>query len=212
MQKGKFITFEGLDGCGKSTQIEIAKDWLRDNGYTVIKSREPGGTHIGKEIRKILLNPAHSELKPESELLLYLADRIQNLNETILPAKSAGKIVLCDRSHDSTVAYQGFGRGLDLEVLEPIIENYIKPYSPDFTILLTISPETVFKRLKKRKENFKIDRLDQESFSFFERVSKGFEAIAFSETERIICIDGEQKIDTIHKEIIDVLKIKLKIL
>ena len=144
-------------------------------------------------------------------MLLYLADRIQNLHESILPAKSAGNIVLCDRSHDSTIAYQGYGRGLNLGVLETIIANYILPYSPDFTILLTISPETVFKRLKKRKENLKTDRLDQESMSFFEKVSNGFEAIASENKERIICINGEQKIEAIHKEIIDILKLKLKI-
>jgi len=211
MQIGKFITFEGLDGCGKSTQLEIAKGWLKDKGFSVIKSREPGGTNIGKEIRSILLNPDHKELNPESELLLYLADRIQNLRESILPAKSAGNIVLCDRSHDSTIAYQGYGRGLDLKVLESIIINYIRPYTPDFTILLTISPETVFKRLKKRKKHLQTDRLDQESLSFFERVSIGFQAIASSEKERIICINGEQKIEDIHKEIIDVLKLRLKI-
>ena len=211
MQRGKFITFEGLDGCGKSTQLDIAKGWLKDKGFSVIKSREPGGTSIGKEIRSILLNPNHKGLNPESELLLYLADRIQNLHESILPAKSAGNIVLCDRSHDSTIAYQGYGRGLDLEVLESIINNYIRPYSPDFTILLTISPETVFKRLKKRKENLKTDRLDQESLSFFERVSKGFQTIASSEKERIFSINGEQKIEDIHKEIIDLLRLKLKI-
>jgi len=211
MQRGKFITFEGLDGCGKSTQLEIAKKWLKRKGFSVITSREPGGTSVGKEIRKILLNPNHKGLNSKSELLLYLADRIQNLHESILPAKSAGKIVLCDRSHDSTIAYQGFGRGLDLDVLESIIENYIRPYTPDFTILLTISPETVFKRLKKRKENLKTDRLDQESLSFFEKVSKGFQTIASSEKERIICINGEQKIEEIHKEIIEFLMLKLKI-
>ena len=211
MQRGKFITFEGLDGCGKSTQLEMAKEWLKDKGFSVIKSREPGGTSIGQEIRRILLNPNHKELNPESELLLYLADRIQNLHESILPAKSAGNIVLCDRSHDSTIAYQGYGRGLDLDVLEPIIGTYIKPYTPDFTLLLTISPETVFKRLKKRKENLKTDRLDQESLSFFEKVSKGFLAIASSEKERIFCINGEQKIEDIHKDIINLLSLKLNI-
>tara|TARA_Y100001970_G_scaffold294006_1_gene445731 strand:- start:162 stop:800 length:639 start_codon:yes stop_codon:yes gene_type:complete len=211
MSKGKFITFEGLDGSGKSTQLEIAKKWLEDKGFATLKSREPGGTKIGNEIRKILLHPNHVELKPECELLLYLSDRIQNLHESILPAKADGKIVLCDRSHDSTVAYQGFGRGINLEVFDSIVKRYINPYSPDFTILLTISPEVVFKRLKKRKENFQTDRLDRESLSFFEKVSDGFKTIASSEKERIFCIDGEQDIENIHKEIITILRQKLQI-
>ncbi len=150
MQKGKFITFEGLDGSGKSTQLDLTKNWLKDNGFSILISREPGGTKIGSEIRNILLNPRHKNLNPESELLLYLADRVQNLSESILPAKSEGKIVLCDRSHDSTVAYQGYGRGIDLDVFESIYSQYVKPYKPDFTILLNISPESVFKRLKER--------------------------------------------------------------
>ena len=104
MQSGKLITFEGLDGCGKSTQLEKAKKWLTLQGCKVLKTQQPGGTRIGKQIRNILLNPEHKELHPESELLLYLSDRIQNLTETILPAKAEGKIVLCDRFHDSTVA------------------------------------------------------------------------------------------------------------
>ena len=158
MNKGKFITFEGLDGCGKSTQLETTKKWLEDKGFSVLKSREPGGTRIGKEIRSILLNPEHEELCPESELLLYLSDRIQHLHESILPAKSLGKIVLCDRSHDSTIAYQGFGRGLDLSVLDSIVAYSINPYAPDFTILLNISPETVLKRLEKRQRNSQKDQ------------------------------------------------------
>ena len=123
MDSGKLITFEGLDGCGKSTQLEKATDWLKVQGYSVLKTRQPGGTVIGQQIRSILLNPEHEELQPESELLLYLADRIQHLQDSILPAKAAGKIVLCDRFHDSTVAYQGYGRGLNLNSIESIVEH-----------------------------------------------------------------------------------------
>jgi len=140
MDSGKLITFEGLDGCGKSTQLEKATDWLNAQGYSVLKTRQPGGTIIGQQIRSILLNPEHIELQPESELLLYLADRIQHLQELILPAKTAGKIVLCDRFHDSTVAYQGYGRGLNLNSIESIVAHCIKPYAPDLNILLNISP------------------------------------------------------------------------
>jgi len=211
MHKGKLITFEGLDGCGKSTQLGLTKNWLKGLGLSVLISREPGGTKIGKQIRSILLNPEHKELIPESELLLYLADRIQNLQEFILPAKTEGRIVLCDRSHDSTIAYQGYGRGLNLSIIESIVTNCIEPYAPDFTILLKISPETVAKRLEKRQKGLEKDRLDLESLSFFERVSQGFESLAYSEPKRFVCIDGENEIEIVHKEIIKILIQRLHI-
>ncbi len=211
MYSGKLITFEGLDGCGKSTQLEKTKDWLNNQGYTVLKTREPGGTVIGQQIRSILLNPEHEELQPESELLLYLADRIQHLQESILPEIAAGKIVLCDRFHDSTVAYQGYGRGLDLISIESIVEHCIKPYAPDLTILLNISPETVAARLNRRQEHAEKDRLDSESLSFFTRVAQGFEELSAAEPERFVCLNGEQEIEVIHQEIIDAFQQRLRI-
>ena len=211
MDSGKLITFEGLDGCGKSTQQEKATDWLKVQGYSVLKTRQPGGTVIGQQIRDILLNPEHEELQPESELLLYLADRIQHLQDSILPAKAAGKIVLCDRFHDSTVAYQGYGRGLNLNSIESIVEHCIKPYSPDLTILLNISPETIASRLERRQEHVEKDRLDLESLSFFKRVAQGFQELAEAEPERFVCINGEQEIELIHQEIINILQQRLQL-
>mgnify|MGYP000456951183 CR=1 FL=1 len=211
MHSGKLITFEGLDGCGKSTQLEKANDWLSEKGFTVQTTREPGGTVIGLQIRNILLNPEHEELQPESELLLYLADRIQHLQESILPEIAAGKIVLCDRFHDSTVAYQGYGRGLDLISIESIVEHCIKPYAPDLTILLNISPETVAARLNRRQEHAEKDRLDSESLSFFTRVAQGFEELSAAEPERFVCLNGEQEIEVIHQEIIDAFQQRLRI-
>ena len=211
MDSGKLITFEGLDGCGKSTQLEKAAKWLSAQGYSVIKTRQPGGTVIGQQIRSILLNPKHEELQPESELLLYLADRIQHLQDSILPAKNDGKIVLCDRFHDSTVAYQGYGRGLNLNSIESIVAHCIKPYPPDLTILLNISPETVASRLERRQEHTEKDRLDLESLSFFKRVTRGFQELAAAETERFVCINGEQDIELIHQEIVNILKQRLKL-
>ncbi|MBL4824654.1 MAG: dTMP kinase [SAR324 cluster bacterium] len=211
MHSGKLITFEGLDGCGKSTQLEKANDWLSEKGFTVQTTREPGGTVIGQQIRNILLNPEHEELQPESELLLYLADRIQHLQESILPEIAAGKIVLCDRFHDSTVAYQGYGRGLDLISIESIVEHCIKPYAPDLTILLNISPETVAARLNRRQEHAEKDRLDSESLSFFTRVAQGFEELSAAEPERFVCLNGEQEIEVIHQEIIDAFQQRLRI-
>jgi dTMP kinase len=211
MDSGKLITFEGLDGCGKSTQLEKATDWLKVQGYSVLKTRQPGGTVIGQQIRSILLNPEHEELQPESELLLYLADRIQHLQDSILPAKAAGKIVLCDRFHDSTVAYQGYGRGLNLNSIESIVEHCIKPYSPDLTILLNIAPETVDSRLERRQEHVEKDRLDLESLSFFKRVAQGFQELSAAEPERFVCINGEQEIELIHQEIINILQQRLQL-
>ena len=211
MQSGKLITFEGLDGWGKSTQLEKATKWLTLQGCEVFKTQQPGGTRIGKQIRNILLNPDHNELHPESELLLYLSDRIQHLTETILPAKAEGKIVLCDRFHDSTVAYQGFGRGLNLENIESIITYSIKPYSPDLTFLITISPETIVDRLDQRKEYSARDRIDIESKNFFARVAKGYQKLASADSERFVCLDGEQEIEVIHQQVISELQNRFSI-
>ena len=211
MQSGKLITFEGLDGCGKSTQLEKAKKWLTLQGCKVLKTQQPGGTRIGKQIRNILLNPEHKELHPESELLLYLSDRIQHLTETILPAKAEGKIVLCDRFHDSTVAYQGHGRGLNLKSIKSIITYSIKPYTPDLTFLLTISPSTVVDRLDQRKEQSAKDRLDIEPCNFFERAAKGYQELASADPARFVCLNGEHEIEVIHQQIISVLQDRFKI-
>ena len=206
MHSGRLITFEGLDGCGKTTQLEKAKDWLTEQGYDVLKTRQPGGTKIGQQIRRILLDPKHEELQPESELLLYLSDRIQHIQETIIPAKATGKIVLCDRFHDSTVAYQGYGRGLNLNSIESVVAHCIKPYDPDLTILLNISPETVPLRLEQREDYAEKDRLDLESLNFFKKTAQGFQVLAAAETERYVCLNGEQDIDVIHQEIVAVLQ------
>ena len=206
MHSGRLITFEGLDGCGKTTQLEKAKDWLTEQGYDVLKTRQPGGTKIGRQIRSILLDPEHEELQPESELLLYLSDRIQHIQETIIPAKATGKIVLCDRFHDSTVAYQGYGRGLNLNSIESVVAHCIKPYDPDLTILLNISPETVTLRLEQREEYAEKDRLDLESLNFFKKTAQGFQVLAAAEAERYVCLNGEQDIEVIHQEIVAVLQ------
>ena len=206
MHSGRLITFEGLDGCGKTTQLEKAKDRLTEQGYDVLKTRQPGGTKIGRKIRSILLDPEHEELQPESELLLYLSDRIQHIQETIIPAKATGKIVLCDRFHDSTVAYQGYGRGLNLNSIESVVAHCIKPYDPDLTILLNISPETVPLRLEQRVEYAEKDRLDSESLNFFKKTAQGFQVLAAADTKRYVCLNGEQDIEVIHQEIITILQ------
>ena len=134
-----------------------------------------------------------------------------SLKETILPAKAEGKMVLCDRFHDSTVAYQGYGRGLNLKNIESIITHSIKPYTPDLTFLLTISPKTVVDRLDQRKEESAKDRLDIESSKFFERTAKGYKELASAEPERFVCLDGEQEIEVIHQQIISLLQDRFSI-
>ena len=211
MKPGTFITFEGIDGCGKTTQIQLARTFLEKQGNQVVTTLEPGGTDIGIQIRKILLNQKNQSLVQESEMLLYLADRIQHLKEVILPALEKGNLVLCDRFHDSTVAYQGYGRGLNLKSIESIITYSIKPYTPDLTFLLTISPTTVVDRLDQRKEQSAKDRLDIESSKFFERTAKGYQELASAEPERFVCLDGEQEIEVIHQQIISELQDRFSI-
>lgn len=200
-----WISFEGIDGCGKTTQLQKLAEWLRDKGYQVECTREPGGTEIGTQIRSILLNPAHQELVPHSELLLYLADRIQHLQQKIIPLQQAGFLVLCDRFHDATVAYQGFGRQLDLRGVDSLVEQWIAPYYPDKTILLEVPPSVAQARMKHRSEGSSIltaeSRIDQETRSFFERVSEGYKQLAQRFPERFIRIDADGSIDMIHQQI-----------
>ncbi|MGK5094104.1 dTMP kinase [Deltaproteobacteria bacterium TL4] len=213
MNTGLFITFEGIDGCGKTTQLLHASEWLKQQGYSVLTTREPGGTLIGKQIRSLLLNPDSRELCPQSELLLYLADRIQHLHEVILPAKQQGTMVLCDRYHDSTVAYQGFGRQLDLGGIESIVNQWIAPVSPDLTLYIKISKELAAERLRLRKVQdhslAQESRIDAETVSFFQRVSEGFDRLMELNPDRFVKINGEQRIDEIHQEVLKILRKRL---
>ncbi len=205
--QGLFITFEGLDGSGKTTQLHKAAEWLSSQGYPVVRTREPGGTEIGKKIRSLLLDPTHTNLIDQSELLLYLADRLQHLHENILPAKQMRQLVLCDRFHDATVAYQGYGRQLDLTGIQSIVEEWIAPHYPDFTVLLEISPEMAVQRIKQyRKEG---DRLEQESLLFFERVAIGYKDLVKENPRRFICVDAIGSIEEVHQAIIAALSEQL---
>lgn len=214
MEKGLFITFEGIDGCGKTTQLDKIAEWLSQQNYSVVKTREPGGTEIGKQIRSTLLRPENQNLHAQSELLLYLADRIQHLHEVILPAKASGKIVLCDRFHDSTVAYQGYGRQLNLKGIESIVQEWVSPHFPDLTLYLSIPPQTALKRIVKRhtRENIfsKEGRIDAESLSFFQRVAHGYNQLLEQEPGRIIGIEGNKSIDEVYQEIQRIIKKRIR--
>lgn len=193
MNRGLFITFEGIDGCGKSTQIDRVARLLRDElGIEPVVTREPGGTVIGEAIRKILIDPVYKEMGTETELLLYLASRAQHVEEKILPALESGKMVLCDRFQAATFAYQGYGRGLSLEILRQLNSFSTKGIAPDCTLVFDISVECSLRRLSAM--NKCKDRLESCSTDFFEKIREGYRALA-SADPTVVLLDGEKGLD-----------------
>ena len=191
--KGLFITFEGTEGCGKSTQVELLAQRLRTPGHHVRVLREPGGTPIGEEIRHTLKHSRDNvAMTPEAELLLMNASRAQLVREIIRPALAAGEIVLCDRFYDSTIAYQGYGRGLDLTMVRAIIDFSVGDTRPDLTVLLEVTPAAAAARLRARQASAPPvrDRFEEADGSFFERVVEGYRAIAAAEPRRVQMIDA----------------------
>ncbi len=196
MKKGLFITFEGIDGCGKTTQIELLKNSLEKQGENVLLTREPGAKGLGEKLREILLN-YEGDVSSNCESFLFLADRAQHIDTIIKPAIDKGVIVICDRHTDSTVAYQGYGRGLDLKqihYLNNIATNGIKP---DLTFILDIDVETSLERIGKAR-----DRMESAGIDFFNRVRKGYIEISRQEPERAKLINGKDSIENIHSQII----------
>ncbi len=196
MKKGLFITFEGIDGCGKTTQIELLKNSLEKQGENVLLTREPGAKGLGEKLREILLN-YEGDVSSNCESFLFLADRAQHIDTIIKPAIDKGIIVICDRHTDSTVAYQGYGRGLDLKqihYLNNIATNGIKP---DLTFILDIDVETSLERIGKAR-----DRMESAGIDFFNRVRKGYIEISRQEPERAKLINGKDSIENIHSQII----------
>lgn len=196
MKKGLFITFEGLDASGKSTQIAELEKWLAEKGLDPIVTREPGGTALGEKIRELLLDKENSDMDPVTEAYLYAASRAQHVREKILPALEEGRIVISDRYLDSSIAYQGWGRDLGEEAAAINI-SAIAGVMPDLTLLLMTDPED----FRKRRSGGSEDRIEAEQSSFHERVRMGFEHQAGSEPERIVRIDGKRSIEEIAEEI-----------
>jgi len=203
MDRGRFITFEGIDGCGKTTQFHMLSTWLRDQGREVVETVEPGGTGIGQQIRRILLNPENFDLRPRAELLLYFASRAQNVDQVIRPALEAGKIVLCDRFTDSTLVYQGCGRGLDAKVVLELHEIACRGMKPDTTLLLDVDLATSINRAKRRNERLgkSESRIDDESSVFHERVRNGYLELAQAEPGRFRVIDGRAAVGEVAARI-----------
>lgn len=198
---GRFITFEGTEGGGKSTQISLLATRLRERGLTVRTLREPGGTPIGEEIRHTLQHSAQNQaMTPEAELLLMNASRAQLVREVIRPALRAGEVVLCDRFYDSTVAYQGYGRGLDLDTVRRVIAFAVGDTRPDLTILLHV-PIDISEARRKTREAKQRDRMEELDRKFFERVEAGFKAIAALELKRVHVIDATVAIEEVQARI-----------
>jgi dTMP kinase len=203
MHGGSFITFEGLDGCGKTTQFRMLAQWLREHGKDVVETVEPGGTAIGQQIRRILLDPASTGIQPRAELLLYFASRAQNVDQVIRPALDAGRIVLCDRFTDSTMVYQGWGRGLDVDVVRDLDRIACRGLKPDVTFLIDIDLETSLMRARRRNERVgpSESRIDEEGAAFHERVRQGYLALAKAEPDRVVVIDGAAGIGEVGERI-----------
>lgn len=198
MKRGLFVTFEGIEGSGKSTQIIQLADYLKAKGYNAVVTREPGGTLIGSAIRKILLNPGFSGMDYHTEVLLYAADRAQHVAEVVRPALENGDMVISDRYIDSSVAYQHYGRGLPLDFILDVNERAVQGLKPDLTFLLSVPVALGLERATK----VAADRIERESIEFHTRVETGFQKLAVSEPTRWHIIDGTRSIDEIHQEIV----------
>ncbi len=213
--RGKFITIEGLDGCGKSTQLDLLAGVLRADGLDVIVTREPGGTPIGDRIRAVLLDSRTHGLNPWTELALMFASRAQQVHEKILPAVQAGRFVLCDRFTDSSEAYQGGGRRLGSEPVLALDRVLCGGLKPDVTILMdsdaSASVDRARRRNRIRTDQNEVDenRFEQESRAFFERVRQAYLAIARRDADRVAVIDARQPIEVVHKEIVSAVRSRL---
>ncbi len=202
-KRSLFLTFEGMDGSGKTTQMRLLADRLRAAGREVLETAEPGGTRIGIQIRRILLDAAYQELRPTAEMLLYFACRAQNVDEWIMPALAAGKIVLSDRFTDSTLVYQGCGRGLGAETVLTLDRIACRGLVPDLTLLIDIDAETSLARARARNvsETNSETRMDEQSLDFHRRAYEAYHALAAREPNRFRVIDGRAGIEPIAAEI-----------
>ncbi len=192
-----FITFEGADGCGKTTQIQLLNKYLQEKGFKTLVTREPGAKGLGEKLREILLN-YDGEVSPNCESFLFLADRAQHVDCVIKPALKNGVIVLCDRHTDSTVAYQGYGRQLDIEQIKKLNEIAVNGLKPDLTIVFDIDIETSMQRVGKTK-----DRMESAGMDFFNRVRNGYLAIAKEEPNRVKVINSADTIEEIHEKVVE---------
>ncbi len=203
--QGLFITFEGIDGSGKSTQLELCAKALEQAGFTVLVTRNPGGTPFGLQLREILLH-SQTPVYPISELLLFIADRAQHMDEVVFPALAAGTIVLCDRHMDSTMAYQGFGRTLPLETIQALNAIAIQGQKPDLTLLFDGEPAILAQRVSQRGQ---ADRMEGEKGDFHRRVREGFLTLAQQAPDRIRVFNALESPDDLHQQVMEIVHSKL---
>ena len=217
MKKGLFITFEGLEGCGKTTQAKMLFDFLNKQKIPSIYTKEPGGTKIGDKIRKILLDQKNDGMDYKTEMLLFLASRAENVRLIILPALEEGKIVISDRFYDSTTAYQGCGRGIDLEIIKNLNNLVVGKAIPDLTFILDIDPYEGLKRSASFGNSSEM-RFEEEFINkkiiggklFLERVRQGYYQLSQEESGRIKTIDANRSKEDIYNEIVEIVKRKIK--
>jgi dTMP kinase len=209
MKPGRFVTFEGIEGCGKTTQISRLAERLESEGTPVFVTREPGGTRVGEAIRRIVLDSKTSGLTDEAELLLFYASRGQNIAEKILPALERGDIVISDRFYDASMAYQGYGRGLSVELIARLTDLVCRETRPDVTILLDIDPRTGLARARNRNAagGSNEGRFEDEDLAFYERVRRGYLDLAAREPDRIRVVPANGTIDDVAERIRGVLEL-----
>ena len=200
MGKGLFITFEGADGCGKTTQLKLLAEYLSNKGLEVIITREPGAKGLGEKVREILLN-YDGEVSDRCESFLFLADRAQHIDMIINPSIAQGKIVLCDRHTDSSVAYQGYGRGLSIERINILNNLAVNGRYPDLTLVFDVDIETSMARVGDEK-----DRMESAGMEFFNRVRNGYLEIAKQEPNRVKVLDARKSIEEVHKNVIELIE------
>ena len=205
-----FITLEGGEGSGKSVQVEFIKNFFLGKKKEVLVTKEPGGTDIGRKLRKILLSPESKNLSHMAELLLYLADRSQHLKEVIIPALKSNKIVICDRFFDSTVVYQSFVRGLDLNLINTIHNAILEGIEPDLTILLDVDPKIGLLRAKAQIQNgqrsVSESRFEDETLKFHQKVREGFLALSEKNDKRFKVVDASKTIEEVRNDITSIFK------
>jgi dTMP kinase len=215
MPRGFFITFEGLDGSGKSTQLRRLKEWLQSNGLAVTATRQPGGTRVGDRIRALLLDSRTDSLSSFAELGLMFSDRAQSIAEIIEPALDAGRIVVCDRFTDSSEAYQGGGRQLGSQIVRDLHASLCRGLQPDLTILLLPDFDRSLARARQRNQRAVAatgsdeNRFEKESSAFYRRVFDKYQEIAARESLRVVAIDSDGSIEEIHQRVIEVVRVRL---
>ena len=206
MPQGRFVSFEGIEGCGKTTQIALLSEYLIKHSIAHTITREPGGTAVGEGIRKVLLNSETIRLTAASELLLFYASRSQNIQEKIKPTLERNEIVICDRYYHASMAYQGYGRGIPLDFIRKLTDLVCDPYRPDLTFLLDIEPEIGLARARTRNHG-RIEnegRFEAEDLEFYNRVREGYLELA-SEDERIQLLYADRPIETVHRHVLTLL-------